>query len=430
MNVSLMVVLIRWRGFLSFEGLGISCLLVLVSIDGISLFFLLLSKSDDNVSILMLERIIPTVVHIVGLLSLMFGMLVTDPKPIPISRNLNVKEKNIVTNIAWVLAISGISMKIFSLASMGITDVQSYFLGMPDYVIAQREFGGFFDEGLSISVFGLGIVAANKDNIVKQSMLLFIMGLLVFFLSHSRGGVISIFVIFFLLIYLFNKRLLKLWFNPILIVFLSVIIILTSGIKSQFRANPENVDTSFFGMAEWGIDRYADRFSGDGLYDGYANFVNRLYEDETKFKKGEILEYTLTSWIPYILYRDKPQHPMRAIGDLVYRDRSVSLYDVSAVTLIGTVFYDYGIISVAMYTFIYGILLGILRVITAYYKNNLFIFIWYLHIIFIDGFTNFIHGGIINFPGTIALATGSMMIVYVVYFMLENSYNMLSSFIE
>lgn len=418
MNVSLMVVLIRWRGFLSFEGLGISCLLALVSIDGISLFIVFLSQSDDNVSKIILERIIPTVVHIVGLLSLIFGMLVIDPKPVPISRHFNVTEKYIITKIAWILAIVGFSMKIFSLVSMGITDVQSYFLGMSDYVIAQRKFGGFLDEGLSISVFGLGIVAANKDTIMKQSVLLFIMGLLVFFLSHSRGGVLSIFLIFFLLLFLFNKRLLKKWFNPILIIFISLIIVLTSGIKSQFRANPENIDTSFVGMGKWGINRFVDRFSEEGLYDGYANFVNRLYEDETKFKRGEVLEYTLTSWIPYIFYKEKPQHPMRAIGDLVYRDRSVSLEDVSAVTLIGTTFYDFGIISVIIYTFIYGIFLGLLRILTAASKVNVFIIVWYLHIIFIDGFTNIIHGGILNFPGTIALATGSMGVVFIINFVL------------
>ncbi len=73
--------------------------------------------------------------------------------------------------------------------------------------------------------------------------------------------------------------------------------------------------------------------------------------------------------------------------------------------LVGTAYADFGLPSTVIYLLLYGMLLGLLRNLTTGPVSSVTLFMWYLHFIFIDGFTNFIHGGIVNIFGTIALST-------------------------
>ena len=405
LNILIIIFIIRWRGFISFEGLGVSMLAVVIASDYLGLIIVYFFAEEMTKEILLL-RIYPSIVHAVGLLALGAGLFIFDPKPVSISRQLSPKERKDVINIAGFFIILGFTMKFISLYAEGITSITSFYQNMYGYVVSQRKFGGFLDEGFTIMLLGLGLIAANQKTVKRQSLLLIIMMALTFYLSISRGGVVGTIITFFLLLWIFNRKSLKFWLNPLFIAIFVVLIILTAGLKSQIRAGPNVVDMSFSGMFHWGLDRFADRFSDIGLYDGYSNYINRVSMDEYRLHKGEVLKYTLTSWVPYVIYKDKPQHPFRAIGDIVYRDYRVSIEDVSAVMLVGTAFADYGVISVILYLFFYGVLLGFLRKITTGNKVYIFLFIWYLHFVFIDGCSNFIHGGIVNIFGTIALATG------------------------
>jgi len=215
--------------------------------------------------------------------------------------------------------------------------------------------------------------------------------------------------------YIFNRDMLKKWINPFIILPLSILIILSAGINSQIRANESQSGISFSKMWNWGVDRFLDRFGREGLYDGYTLFVNRLEKDQTRFRNGDVIRYTMTSWVPYVLYKDKPKHPFRAIGDLVYKDSRVIEEEVCAVTLIGTAFFDYGVFSVLIYIFVYGLLIGLVRKFTTGHGNNIFLIVWYLHFMMIDGCTNIIHGGITNIFGTLALAT-AVVVISVIFF--------------
>ena len=405
LNIIIIIFIIRWRGFISFEGLGVALLAVVITSDYLGLLINYFFTPDMTREILAL-RIYPSIIHAVGLISLSAGLFIINPKPAPIPRQLNPRERKSVIKIAVFLVILGFTMKFVSLYAEGITSIKSFFQNMYGYVIAQRKFGGFLDEGLAIMILGLGVIAANQKTIKRQSIFLIIMVGLTFVLSSSRGGVVGPIIIFFLSLWIFNKKLLRIWFNPLFISIFVVIIILTAGLKSQIRARPGAVDSSFSGMCHWGVDRFVSRFNDTGLYDGYSNYINRISMDKSRLCNGKVLKYTLTSWVPHVIYKDKPHHPFRAIGDLVYRDFRVSADDVSAVMLVGTAFADYGILSVILYLFLYGVLLGFLRKITTAKNANILLFIWYLHFMFIDGYSNFIHGGIVNIFGTVALATG------------------------
>lgn len=411
LNILLIVFIIKWRGFISFEGLGVAILAVVIVSDYAGLIINYFVAQDMTAEIL-ISRIYPSIIHAIGLIALAVGLFISNPKPVFIPRSLNPMEKKSIIRIAKFLVILGFSMKFISLYAEGINSIKSFFQNMYGYTIAQRKFGGFLDTGLDIMILGLGIIAANQRTIKRQALyLIFIMGL-TFALSTSRGGVVGPVMLFFLLLWIFNKKMLKKWFNPFFLGSLVLIIILTAGVKSQIRATTQ-ANTSFSEMWRWGVDRFKSRFASEGLYDGYSNYINRISQNKSRLNNGGVLKYTLTSWVPYVMYKNKPQHPFRAIGDLVYRDFYVSINDVSAVMLVGTAFADYGLWSVIFYLLFYGAILGFLRKITTAKNANILLFVWYLHITFIDGFSNFIHGGIVNIFGTIALATGVITLCFI-----------------
>lgn len=416
LNILIIIWIVRWRGLCSFEGLGMALLLLVVLSDGIGLmisYFTEPSATFDLIS----SRIYPTIIHIIGLIAFSVGLFIVTPKPISISQTLNLTQKNTLIKAAWFIIALGLFMKCLSLYGSGINwqnFINSYFFNLGSYVISQRKFGGFLDSGLDIALFGLGLIAVHQKTIKKQILTLGIMATITYIFSFSRAGIVGVLITFFVLLFIFNRKKFKFWLHPVAIALLIFIVILTAGIKSQLRVtNVIESESTLAGKLNWGVHRFLDRFSTYGLYDGYANFINRLTLDESRLKKGEVIKYTATSWVPYLIYKNKPPHPFRAIGDLVYRNKNVSIEDVSAVTLVGTAFFDYGLYSVLLYLLLYGILLGLLRKITIKQEVNILLLIWYLHFMLIDGGTNIIHGGIVNIFGTIVLASGVTVLVFI-----------------
>jgi hypothetical protein len=411
-NLLIMCWIIRKRGFFSFEGYGTALLIVVVVSDFIGLVTNYLFRNAEVGNLIQL-RIYPTAVHIIGLVALAAGLFMADPRPIKVTGEFSIDDRKFLIGIARFFVVLGLGMKLLSLYGEGITSVQSYFLKMPEYVIAQRRFGGFWDEGLSVMLLGLTLIAANQMTYKRQGLLLIIAMMLNFFLSPSRAGIAGTVSGFFVILWAINRKMLRFWLKPVFISSLALLVILSAGIKSQVRFRPTQVDTSFSGMFYWGVDRFLDRFSSEGLYDGYANFVSRVSKDKSRFYKGDVIKYAVTAWVPYVVYKNKPQHPFRAIGDLVYKDFRVSAEDVSAVMLVGTAFADYGILSVICYLFLYGVVIGSLRRLTMGHKSNMLLFAWYIHFMVVDGASNFVHGGIVNLINTIALATGVITLTFI-----------------
>ncbi len=56
------------------------------------------------------------------------------------------------------------------------------------------------------------------------------------------------------------------------------------------------------------------RYSNEGLYRGYCTMVSYMRDGLASHYDGQILAYTLSSWIPRLISPDKVDHPFRAIA--------------------------------------------------------------------------------------------------------------------
>jgi len=62
------------------------------------------------------------------------------------------------------------------------------------------------------------------------------------------------------------------------------------------------------------------RFSDSGDYRGFCQFVSLVVDYRARFDDFRVGRYTITAWIPRVVYRDRPDHPFRRIGALTYAD--------------------------------------------------------------------------------------------------------------
>lgn len=417
-NLGLLIFILRWRGLYSFEGLGAAYLIMTITTDWLGKVFQGLQAADIiYMDTSFYPAIVPTIVHIIGISSLLLGLYISDPKPEKVNRAVDEATQKMLVKLGIAFAVLGILMKIVALYSAGITSITAYFLSMSIYVTAERNIGGFLDLGTGIASFGLTLVAIFQKTIFRQLVLFLVSLGFLFLLSYSRGGVIGGVISFCFMLWALNRSSFKKWSNwkivlPI-IFFLIPVVLITSGIKSKLRTGHLETETDSSDYFKIGLDRFYSRFGGEeGLYDGYINFVNNINAQPGRFLQGGYLGYALTSWTPKFLYADKPIHPSRAIGDLVYHDRVPSMQDVSALMMVGTSYFDFGIYSTVGYLFIVGLLNGAIRRFVLNRKQlSAVLFLWYLYYANFGG--DFIHAGIAPVVENIVLTSSLVFIAYV-----------------
>ena len=103
--------------------------------------------------------------------------------------------------------------------------------------------------------------------------------------------------------------------------------------------------------------------------------VNRLVENPSLFFGTKILKSSITGWIPGFIWANKPGHPFHARGDLFNENRSIDIYGNEAPTFAGSAFADSGYWSLILYSFMGGVILGLIRKIIASRKRHPFPFI-------------------------------------------------------
>ncbi len=52
------------------------------------------------------------------------------------------------------------------------------------------------------------------------------------------------------------------------------------------------------------------RFSYEGIYRGYCKMANYLHDGDAPLFGGKVLLYTFDSWIPRMVWPNKPEHPV------------------------------------------------------------------------------------------------------------------------
>ena len=377
-NIGLLLFLIRKRGWVSSEGLCACYLLAIVVSDNVEVLIrawfwpetLPLGPDDINL------RIYPTIIHILGIGALLLGLSLADPRPRPMSRALGPSETRSLIHIGIALVLIGAVMfgvALYRGSPTGFTTTEDY-----KAVVEQK--GAFLYRGADIALLGLVLLLANGRGI--------------------RKGILAVAVVLTPIFTLFNKGGLEkslLWATVAYSVYQSkhfrqllrrrttwiiglpaalVLVLLTIGLKNRYRAGAEVTSTSQALVAGWGP--VSARYSSDGLYRGYSQLTTYMRNGWAPQFDGRILVYTLTAWIPSNIYPNKPDHPTRHTGFMVYSDNHNYAGDASAFTLVGIAYADFGVASVVCYLLAGGVILGLVRRTANRPGGNLYYHVGYL----------------------------------------------------
>jgi hypothetical protein len=420
-NLGLLVAIARWRGITSYEGLGMALLAVVVGSDYAGLAIALaLTHGSPEVQAMVALRLRPGLIHLLGLLSFALGLFVASPNPPRIRRVLTDDDARQLRYAGSFLLLFGVGMKMVALGSEGITSIGDYFANIYTYNVAQRQLGSFWDWGPELAMFGAALLAAGYEyRSFRQAAIAGLSAAIAFFLTSSRAGIVGAGLMFFIVLAAFNPRTLRQWVRPRLIAAFLALLVVTSGIKTQLRFFPgttSGVRTDWPELAAEALSTFGTRFGSAGVFAGYANMVDRQSEDHSLLMHGRVLAYTLTAWVPHVVYPDKPVHPFRDIGYLIRENFSSRLDTVYAPTLVGYAWADFGLISVVTYLFFGAFALGWLRRLLSTETTPILAVVGYLHFTLVEGATNLIHNGFLSSLASamLAVAAVGLTTVYVV----------------
>lgn len=410
-----MLLIVRWRGFTSFEGLGMLLLSLVMASDWLGLVIgALLTTGSPETAAMIADRVWPAVVHLVAIVAFAGGLLVVSPVPSPVRRRLTAQEILVVRDAGVALVVLGVGMKIIALWGQGIYSIRDYFANLYAYTVAAKRFGTFLDWGPGLAFLGAGLLAASYEGRRGRQMAWGLVALaLAFFLTNSRAGIAGAVLVVFITVAALNPDTFRTWLRPGLLAGLVVILLVTAGVKSQVRSRSISavVRLDVRSLANAAATTFASRFGDVGVYAGYTNMVNRQTGDPSRLMHGRVVAYTLIAWIPHIFYAAKPAHPFRDIGDLVKRDFASREDTVYAPTLVGWGFADFGPPSALLYLFFAGAFLGLVRRVLVASRTHVLVLVGYLHVVLVEGATNLIHNGLLNVGASVVLAAGAMGVV-------------------
>ncbi|MEP7175164.1 MAG: hypothetical protein ABI860_01350 [Gemmatimonadales bacterium] len=417
-NVGLLIALARWRGITSYEGLGMALLALVVGSDYAGVCIALaLTHGSPEVQAMVALRLRPGLIHLLGILSFGLGLFVASPNPPKIRRVLTGDEPRQLRYAGTFLLGLGLAMKAVALGSEGITSIGDYFANIYQYNVAQRQLGTFWDWGTELAMFGAALLAAGYEHRrLRQAGIAALMGAIAFFLTSSRAGIVGAALMFFVVVAAFNPGTLRYWVRPRLIAVFLVLLVVTSGIKTQLRFFPgtsSGVRTDWPELAAEALSTFGTRFGDAGVYSGYATMVERQSEDPSLLMHGRVLAYTLGAWVPHLVWPGKPVHPFRDIGYLIRENYSSRLDTVYAPTLVGYAWADFGLISVVTYLFFGAFALGWLRRLVSAGTTPILAVVGYLHFTLVEGATNLIHNGFLSSLAGAMLALGAITLTTV-----------------
>ncbi|HLJ40389.1 MAG TPA: hypothetical protein VKT50_02760, partial [Candidatus Acidoferrales bacterium] len=167
----------------------------------------------------------------------------------------------------------------------------------------------------------------------------------------------------------------------------------------------------------------ATRWGDDSLYRGYCQFVNMLPDNRYLFEGSKVGAYALTSWVPRFVYRDKPDHPFRGLGFMMYSDFHSFPMETPAPTLVGSMMADNGITSLVEYLFAAGLFLGWFRRAAASGGASLYWHVGYVFFVLFGGFSA--DEGVLGLVYTLLLGYGVVAAAYLLM-SVRNSINSFS----
>lgn len=366
-NLALIIFVFRKRGIASAEGLCMAYLGMAVATDNLALLALYFF-SPERLPLGRHElafRLYPTVVQILGLLVLGAGLWLADGRPASVARPLDDSGLLRLRNIGVAVAVIGLALAAIAAYLVGALSSSHFYSSLNSFRNEALPFGGFWYRGADIAVFGMALTLPSFHR--SRARLLLVLALMMavsFFLRTNKGGLEEPILWSAIVLLVYRPGMLRSMINAKAISAAIMIAFLGVGLKFWFlpqgvdQVRPQGSVERVLGLALAGT---SERWSANGLYRGYCQFVNTLPENRWLFKGAKVGVYSLTSWIPRFLYPNKPDHPFRGLGFAIYSDFHAYKDETPAPMLVGSAMADSGFISLTSYLLLAGLFLGLVR---------------------------------------------------------------------
>lgn len=392
-NLTFIFVIIRRRGIASAEGLCLAYLGVAAASDNLFLLFHYL-VSPDVLPLGYREfafRTYPTAIEILGLLVLLAALELADGEPQQIWRELDFHDLARLRSLGLAISAIGGTLAAIALYLVGAFTAPSFYGALNLFRSQALPFGGFWYRGADIAVFGLALTLPALQG--KKNRLVLILALMMlasFFLRTNKGGLEEPLIWGALVLFVYNRNFFKALLN-FKIIALAVVIAFV-GVGAKFWILPNgggrgSIQPSFAQFLYQAGAAASIRWSDDGLYRGYCQFINSWPENRALFRNSKVGVYSLLSWIPRFVYPDKSEHPFRGLGFMIYSDFHAFPDETPAPMLFGSAMADHGIAGVIAYLFVTGLLLGILRRFSASPARSMPIHCGYIFFVLFGGFS-------------------------------------------
>ncbi|HKW87926.1 MAG TPA: hypothetical protein VJN21_04135 [Candidatus Acidoferrales bacterium] len=410
-NLGMMVFIIRKWGIASAEGFCMAYLGAAALTDSLELiyhYFL----SPDMLHLGYAEfafRIYPTALHIVGLVVLFAGLAAVNFGPSPIARPLDKTGITHLKRLGVAIAIVGALLTSGAIYLVRALSAPSFYAAINAFRSQALPFGGFWYRGADVIVIGLGLTLPSyRNNLRRFFCTLAFMMLVSFFLRTNKGGLEEPVLWGALIVYLYDREFFRTLCRPRNVALACAIAFFGMGAKLWFLPfayhRTENAPVTLTKIVDLATSTAATRWGDDSLYRGYCQFVNSLPDNRSLFAGNKVGIYTLTSWVPRFLLPNKPDHPFRGLGFMVYSDFHTLPMETPAPTLAGSAMADDGFRSLISYLFLAGIFLSTLRICTTMPEQSLYRHVGYVLFVLFGGLSA--EEGILGLIYTLLLAYG------------------------
>lgn len=375
-NLGIIFFIIRKRSVASAEGLCMTYLGLAVLTDNVELIFhyfispelLPLGQRE------LVFRLYPTAVEIFGLLILIAGLYVANGKATPVSRDLADSDLLRLRRIGIAITVIGLVLTFVALSLVGALSSINFYASLGSFRDQALPFGGFWYRGADIAVFGMALTLPSLQDKPKRFLsVVALMMLVSFFLRTNKGGLEEPVLWGGIALFVYNRKFLRALLNARTMALALIIAFLGIGAKFWFlpqtMKRSSSVRGSFVQLVKTAAAGASERWSDDGLYRGYCQFVNNLPDNRYLFNGSKVGVYSLTSWVPRFLYPNKPDHPFRGLGFAIYSDFHAYPDETPAPLLVGSAIADSGFVSLVAYLLLAGLFLGWFRAVAAGSKS-------------------------------------------------------------
>lgn len=392
-NLALMAFIIRRWGIASAEGFCIAYLGMAVLTDNLELIFhYIFSPGVLPLGYREFDfRVYPTAVHVLGLLVLIAGLCVANFKPGPIGRDLDSYHLLRLREIGIAVAVVGLGLAGVALYLVGALTATNFYSSLNAFRSQSLPFGGFWYRGADIAVFGMALTLPSlRENTMRFFGVLASMMFVSFFLRTNKGGLEEPILWAGIILLVYNRAFFKSLLNFRILAFALTIAFLGMGAKTWFLPkvlHRPGERATISNLVQMAAATAATRWGDDSLYRGYCQFVNTLPDNRYLFEGSKVGVYALTSWVPRFIYRDKPDHPFRGLGFMIYSDFHSFPMETPAPTLVGSMMADNGIVSLMEYLFAAALLLGWFRRAAPSRGASLYWHVGYIFFVLFGGFS-------------------------------------------